>query len=74
MTGSKTLLDTADGRVLVDCGLFQGRKRPSKHDPDKPLYSRAEAVAALELLQAVPFDSAHRVLPGVEAREQSGYG
>lgn len=26
VTGSKTLLDTADGRVLVDCGLFQGRK------------------------------------------------
>jgi len=27
VTGSKTLLDTADGRVLVDCGLFQGRKK-----------------------------------------------
>lgn len=27
MTGSKTLLDTPGGRVLVDCGLFQGRKR-----------------------------------------------
>jgi metallo-beta-lactamase family protein len=26
VTGSKTLLDTADGRVLIDCGLFQGRK------------------------------------------------
>jgi metallo-beta-lactamase family protein len=26
VTGSKTLLDTPDGRVLVDCGLFQGRK------------------------------------------------
>ncbi len=27
VTGSKTLLETADGRVLVDCGLFQGRKK-----------------------------------------------
>jgi len=26
VTGSKTLLETADGRVLVDCGLFQGPK------------------------------------------------
>jgi metallo-beta-lactamase family protein len=27
VTGSKTLLDTAQGRVLIDCGLFQGRKK-----------------------------------------------
>jgi metallo-beta-lactamase family protein len=26
VTGSKTLLDAGDARVLVDCGLFQGRK------------------------------------------------
>lgn len=26
MTGSKTLLDTPAGRILIDCGLFQGRK------------------------------------------------
>jgi metallo-beta-lactamase family protein len=26
VTGSKTILDTGVGRVLVDCGLFQGRK------------------------------------------------
>lgn len=26
VTGSKTLVDTANGRILVDCGLFQGRK------------------------------------------------
>lgn len=26
VTGSKTLIDTGDARVLVDCGLFQGRK------------------------------------------------
>jgi metallo-beta-lactamase family protein len=27
VTGSKTILDTARGRILVDCGLFQGRKK-----------------------------------------------
>lgn len=26
VTGSKTLLDTPNGRILVDCGLFQGMK------------------------------------------------
>ncbi len=26
VTGSKTLLDTDAGRVLIDCGLFQGKK------------------------------------------------
>jgi metallo-beta-lactamase family protein len=26
VTGSKTLLDTGEARVLIDCGLFQGRK------------------------------------------------
>lgn len=26
VTGSKTLLDTPTGRILVDCGLFQGHK------------------------------------------------
>jgi len=27
VTGSKTLLDTSSGRVLIDCGLFQGHKK-----------------------------------------------
>jgi metallo-beta-lactamase family protein len=27
VTGSKTLLDTPSGRILIDCGLFQGRKK-----------------------------------------------
>jgi len=27
VTGSKTLLDLPSGRILVDCGLFQGRKK-----------------------------------------------
>lgn len=27
VTGSKTILDTEQGRLLIDCGLFQGQKR-----------------------------------------------
>ncbi len=27
VTGSRTLLDTGDSRILVDCGMFQGHKR-----------------------------------------------
>ena len=26
VTGSRTLLDTGDERILIDCGMFQGRK------------------------------------------------
>jgi metallo-beta-lactamase family protein len=32
VTGSKTLLDTEHGRLLVDCGLFQGRKELRKQN------------------------------------------
>jgi len=27
VTGSKTIIDTPGGRIMVDCGLFQGRKQ-----------------------------------------------
>lgn len=143
VTGSKTLLDTTGGRLLVDCGLFQGRKKLrlqnwepfpvppdsidavvithahidhcgylprlvklgfrgpiyctegtrklaeivlpdsghlqeeeanyanrkgySKHHPALPLYTRAEAMACLELFESVQFDDVHTVLPDVEA-------
>lgn len=35
VTGSKTLLDTPHGRVLVDCGLFQGRKQLRQQNWDE---------------------------------------
>lgn len=146
VTGSKTILDTPQGRVLVDCGLFQGhkhlrlqnwdpfpvppesidavvlthahldhcgylprltrlgfrgpvystdgtrrlagivlpdsghlqeeearfanRKGYSKHDPAEPLYTKDDALAALELLETVPFDAALEVVEGVEVSWQ----
>jgi metallo-beta-lactamase family protein len=141
VTGSKTLLETAGLRVLVDCGLFQGhkelrlrnwepfptppatidsvvlthahldhcgylprlvregfegpifctegtarlagivlrdsahlheeeaeyanRKGYSKHDPALPLYTGADAEAALAQVTVVPFDAPRIVAPGV---------
>ncbi len=141
VTGSKTLLETAAARVLVDCGLFQGqkelrlrnwepfptppasidsvvlthahldhcgylprlvregfegpvlctdgtarlvsiilrdsahlqeeeaeyanRKGYSKHDPALPLYTAADAEAAISQLSVVPFDDPRVVAPGV---------
>jgi metallo-beta-lactamase family protein len=143
VTGSKTILDTADGRVLVDCGLFQGKKklrlqnwaplpvRPetidavvlthahidhcgylprlveqgfrgpvyctegtrrlaeivlpdsgylqeeeaayanrkgySKHSPALPLYTKEDALACLEQIRTVPFDTVESILPSVNA-------
>lgn len=142
VTGSKSLLDLPSGRVLVDCGLFQGRKKLrlanwdpfpvdpatidavvlthahidhcgylprlvklgfggpvwctpgtrelagillpdsaylqeeeanfanrmgySKHDPAEPLYTVADARAAVDLLQPVDFDVTSSVLPDVD--------
>lgn len=142
VTGSKSLLDLPGGRVLVDCGLFQGRKELrlanwqafpvdpasidavllthahidhcgflprlvqlgfagpvwctpgtaelasivlpdsahlqeeeadfanrmgySKHRPARPLYTGADARAAIALLRPVDFDEIATVAPGVE--------
>lgn len=39
----------------------------SKHHPALPLYTRADAVACLEQLEAVPFETTETILPGVDA-------
>lgn len=143
VTGSKTILDIGEGRILVDCGLFQGRKHLrlqnwapfpvppesidaivlthahldhcgyiprlsrfgfrgpvfctegtrrlagivlpdsghlqeeearyanrkgySKHDPAEPLYTRADAIASLDLFETVSFDRPLTVISGLDA-------
>lgn len=52
VTGSKTLLDTPSGRVLVDCGLFQGRKQHR-------LRNWADFPVAPESIDAVLLTHAH---------------
>jgi metallo-beta-lactamase family protein len=51
VTGSKTLLDTAAGRILVDCGLFQGRKKLRLQNW-APLPVPAESIDAVVLTHA----------------------
>jgi metallo-beta-lactamase family protein len=51
VTGSKTLLDTRTGRVLVDCGLFQGHKKLRLQNW-APLPVAADSIDAVVLTHA----------------------
>ena len=51
VTGSKTLIDTPDARVLVDCGLFQGAK-PLRLANWNPFPVPAESIDAVVLTHA----------------------
>lgn len=51
VTGSKHLLDTGRGRVLVDCGLFQGLKELRERNW-QPLPTAPSAIDALVLTHA----------------------
>ncbi len=52
VTGSKTLLDTPKGRILIDCGLYQGRK-------DLRLQNWADFPVPPESIDAVLLTHAH---------------
>jgi metallo-beta-lactamase family protein len=51
VTGSKTLIDTRDARLLVDCGLFQGRKELRQANW-KPFPVPVESIDAVVLTHA----------------------
>ncbi len=51
VTGSRTLLDTGDTRILVDCGLFQGRKHLRMMNWD-PFPVEPESIDAVLLTHA----------------------
>ena len=52
VTGSKTLIDSGDRSILVDCGIFQGKK-------ENRLKNWADAPFAIEKLSAVVLTHAH---------------
>jgi metallo-beta-lactamase family protein len=53
---------------------YHNKKRSSKHEPALPLYTSADAYAALRLLRARDYDDPWEVVPGVQARfEDAGH-
>ncbi len=47
VTGSKFLLETDKTSLLIDCGLFQGRKELRKRNWDEPLFDPRELAAVV---------------------------
>lgn len=54
------------GRLLEEEAGYANKKGYSKHQPALPLYTEEDAWAAIELLQAVPFDRPFEAAPGIE--------
>lgn len=58
------------GRLLEEEALYANRHNFSKHKPALPLYSEADALRALEHLEAVPVGHEFSPVPGMMARFQ----
>lgn len=56
------------GRLQEEEADFANRHRISKHQPALPLYTEADALAALERFEPQPFDTDFSPLPGFIAR------
>ncbi|MDO9176632.1 MAG: MBL fold metallo-hydrolase, partial [Actinomycetota bacterium] len=61
---SVVLPDSA--RLLEEEAGYANRKGFSRHHPALPLYTEDDAWAAIELLQAMPFDHPFEAAPGIE--------
>ena len=63
------------GILLPDSGHLQeeearyvNRRGTSKHQPAQPLYTKADAIAALDRFRAQAMDEPWEIMPGIEAR------
>lgn len=63
------LADSA--RLLGEEAEYANRKGTSKHHPAEPLYSEADALAALKRFREVGYDEYFEPVPGVRARLRS---
>ena len=56
VTGSMHLLETQSGRVLLDCGLYQGGREEEAHNEDPFQYSRLMLWCCLMLIWIILAD------------------
>lgn len=59
------LLDS--GRLQEEEAAFRAKHKKSRHEPPEPLYTEADAVSALELIQSCPIATPISVADGVTA-------
>jgi metallo-beta-lactamase family protein len=53
------------GHLMEEEAAYANRRGYSKHRPARPLYTKAQAEASLELFDGLPFGEPHRVAEGV---------
>jgi metallo-beta-lactamase family protein len=56
------------GEIQEEEARYAARKGYSRHPEPKPLYTAADARAALDLLVPTPFDQEREILPGIRLR------
>lgn len=61
------LLEDA-GELQEEEARYARKKGYSRHAEPKPLYTRADALRAIRLLEPLPFDAEHDLVPGVRLR------
>jgi metallo-beta-lactamase family protein len=55
-------------RLQEEDARFANKRHSSRHTPARPLFTEADAAAALEQLARAPFDAPFEPVPGVEVR------
>jgi metallo-beta-lactamase family protein len=63
-----TILLPDSGHLQEEEAEYANRRGFSKHQPALPLYTQADAERALESFRALPFHTAHEVVPGLSVQ------